>query len=345
MGKTTIPVEDAPDFEVSPERTVVFPASPPGAMALIVNPVQIDASLPWEFTDGLILDRAAGDDLELVKTRLDALSPSDGFGKLCKHYEEELIALKMPHGNGWTVRPLSKDHWRYFVIKSNDRGENLRILHQIANITTTPLDLQSLIIFSATGYGYQSETFKRHFDGVPHDRTIITVDNQELETLASLFRKWKAMLSENKDNEEAYPEINRALKMFDTLKFLPRQSDFEILSLFSIIEMLITHEPEGAGDASITKQIRGKMPMLLKRAVRIMPIPEPLQAVSAEKIWNALYDLRSCLAHGSVANFQKGKHALLKNHKIASEYLRDAVASLINLAIHDPWLLRDLKSV
>lgn len=160
MVKTTIPIEEAPDFEISPERTVVFPASPPGAMALIVNPVQINASLPWEFTDGLILDRATGDDLQLVKKRLDALSPSDGFGKLCKYYEEELVALKTPSGSGWTVRPLSKDHWRYFVIKSNDRGANLRILHQIANITTTPLDLQSLIIFSATGYAYQSETFK-----------------------------------------------------------------------------------------------------------------------------------------------------------------------------------------
>ena len=85
--------------------------------------------------------------------------------------------------------------------------------------------------------------------------------------------------------------------------------------------------------------------MLLKRAVRIMPMPQTVEAVSAEKTWNALYDLRICLAHGSVANFQKGKHALLKDHKIASEYLRDAVASLINLAIHDPWLLRDLKSV
>jgi hypothetical protein len=251
----------------------------------------------------------------------------------------------MPSGSGWTVRPLPEDRWRYFVIKSSDRGENLRILHEIANITTTPIDLQSLIVYSATAFRYHSETLKRHFDGTPLDRVVVTIDDQELETLTSLFLKWKAMSNENKEGEEAYPEISRALKMFDTLKLLPKQSDFEILSLFSIIEMLITHEPEGAGDASITKQIRGKMPMLLKRSVKTMPTPEVLKAVSAEKIWNALYDLRSCLAHGSVANFQKGKHALLKNDKISSEYLRDAVASLINLAIHDPWLLRDLKSV
>ena len=345
MVKTTIPTEDAPDFNVAPERIVVFPSSAPGATALIANPVQINASLPWKFTDGLTLDRAKDDDLKLVKQRLNALSPSDGFGNLCKNYEEEVVVLRMPSGNGWTARLLQEGSWRYFVIKSSDRGENLRILHEISNITATPVDLQSLIIYSETGFRYHSETLKRHFDGTPLDRVVVTIDNQELEELTSLFLKWKAMLNESKAGEEVYPEIGRALKMFDTLKLLPKQSDFEILSLFSIIEMLITREPEGAGDASITKQIRGKMPMLLKRAIKVMPTPEVLKEVSAEKIWNALYDLRSCLAHGSVANFQKGRHALLKSHQIASEYLRDAVASLINLAIHDPWLLRDLKSV
>jgi hypothetical protein len=322
MGKTTVPMEDAPDFNISPERTVVFPASPPGATALIVNPVQINSSLPWKFADGLVLERATDDDLELVKNRLNALSPSDGFGNLCKYYEEEVVALRMASGNGYAMRTLPKDRWCYFVVKSNDRGENLRILHELANITTIPIDLQSLIIYSATGFSYQSETFKRHFDGMPSNRKIVTIDDQELGALNSLFLKWKAMLSEKEEGEDAYPEISRALKMFDVLKFLPKQSDFEIMSLFSIIEMLVTHEPEGAGDASITKQIRGKMPMLLKRAVMKTPTPETLGEISAEKIWNALYDLRSCLAHGSLANFQKGKHASLKSHKIASEYLR-----------------------
>lgn len=345
MAKTSIPVEDAHDFNIAPERTVVFAASPPGAMALVANPVQINAPLPWKFSDNLSLERATNDDLELVKTRLEALSPKDGFDNLYRHYEEEVIELRMPSGSGYTARRLQEDDWRYFVVKSNDRGEDIRVLHELANITAIPLDIQSLIIRNATHFRFHSETFKRHFEGGWLDRTVVTVDLQELQGLTSLYVKWKAMLSETAEGEEAYPEISRALKMFDTLKLLPRQSDFEILSLFSIIEMLITHESDGAGDASITKQIRGKMPMLLKRATVAMPTPEVLREVSAEKIWNALYDLRSCLAHGSVANFQKGKHALLKNQKIASEYLRDAVASLINLAIHDPWLLRDLKSV
>jgi hypothetical protein len=345
MGKITIPTEDLPDLDIDPGRIYVAPPPRPGATALIANPVLMNASLPFKFADGCVLDKAIDDDLELVKKRLNALSPVDGFDNLCKHYEQEAVALRRPSGTGFTMRSLPRDCWRYFVVKSNDRGENLRILHELANITTTPIDIQSLIIYSETGYRYHAETLKRHYDGVPLNRTIVAIDGQELETLKSLFLKWKAMLGEKKDGEEAYPEISRALKMFDALKLLPKQSDFEILSLFAIIEMLVTHEPEGVGDASITKQIRGKMPMLLKRAVATALLPEALKGMSAEKIWNALYDLRSNLAHGSLANFHKGRLASLKSHKVASEYLRDSVASLINLAIHDPWLLRDIKSI
>lgn len=133
--------------------------------------------------------------------------------------------------------------------------------------------------------------------------------------------------------------------MFDGLNSLELHGDPQILLLFAIIEMLITYEAKGTGDASITNQIRRKMPVLLNRFEEPVPLPKAFGEITQENVWKALYDLRSKLAHGSLADFDKGNHAALKNQKLASGYLREAVKALIRHAICDPQLLRDLKDV
>jgi hypothetical protein len=345
MGKIGIRTIIRPDIVVRPENILRFPAREPRVVALVANLVRVDCHLPYFFSAGCSLENAKGVELEMVRSRLAALSPDENPNLLRNLYEHEDIAIQTPSGTGYTWQPLPQVDWKYYVLKSKDRGAEALTLHQLSNITSTPIDLQSLLLYNATDFRYHEADFKRHHSGGGQTRTVTTINYREIEILRTLFARWGEMDLTVANGDRAYPEISRALQMFDDLSLLAPHSDFQFLALFAIVEMLVTHEPEGNGDASITNQIRRKMPILTRRFDEPIVPPSEIQDASSEKIWGALYDLRSNLAHGSLANFSHGKHAVLKRQELACEYLTSTVAALIRQSIHDPQLLRDLKAV
>jgi len=131
--------------------------------------------------------------------------------------------------------------------------------------------------------------------------------------------------------------------MLNALRHLDTSSEFVVIGLFAIIEMLITHNPklEDRGD-SITHQMQTKIPLLSRRFKRELPTHSYFGDADDAKIWTAMYAYRSAVAHGGVADFTK-KLSLLKNPENANNYLRLAVRSLLRQAFEEPELYRDLK--
>jgi len=141
-----------------------------------------------------------------------------------------------------------------------------------------------------------------------------------------------------------FPEILRAMNMFDSLSLLPVKSEFHVLGLFAIIEMLITHNPklEDRGD-SITHQMQSKIPLLSRRFDRQLDFSSFFGNATEKKVWAALYKYRSALAHGGVPDFQ-GDLQILKNANNAKAFLKEVVKALLRHSLQEPQLYRDLRA-
>lgn len=81
--------------------------------------------------------------------------------------------------------------------------------------------------------------------------------------------------------------------------------------------------------------------LLSKRLYR--PTNLALRGVSIEKTWDALYELRSCVAHGATPDFSRGLLANLKASDHAVGLVRESCRSLIRQALEEPELMADLK--
>jgi len=133
--------------------------------------------------------------------------------------------------------------------------------------------------------------------------------------------------------------------MYDSLGFLMDNSEFNVIGLFAIIEMLITHNPklEDRGD-SITHQMQAKLPLLIRRFQASINHEDFLGKVDSKKVWSALYAFRSSIAHGGVADFSKGAMHVLGSADLATEFVRTVVKGLLRQLLVEPQLFQDLKN-
>lgn len=116
------------------------------------------------------------------------------------------------------------------------------------------------------------------------------------------------------------------------------------LGYFGIIESLLTHKPDLKDPSdSIGRQIRGKMNLLNSRFKRPLPYSELLGDLPSDDIWKALYEFRSCAAHGTKPNFSKGLLSKLKTADYAMRLTRLAAVATMRHALDEPRLVRDLK--
>jgi hypothetical protein len=143
-----------------------------------------------------------------------------------------------------------------------------------------------------------------------------------------------------------YPGILRALNSFQATKRIPRGSDLLALALFSIIEMLLTHNPNDKeiGD-SLMHQIRTKIALLSERFVYKLDYSCFPDAKRADRVWSTLYSFRSLVAHGGEVDFAKSNLRLLVSRENALGFLQVATRRLLRHALDEPSLVDALKPI
>lgn len=192
MGTVGMRIVEHADFEVDPSRTVVFDRDPPGEITFVANVVFMDATLPFKFDEDCVLDRPS--EIELAKLRkrlIEASTAGSGSRNLCWHYENEGIELRMPSGKtAYSTAALKESEWRYYIVRTTDYGVKSLRLHKLANITSTPLDLNSLILYSDTHLACREQGIKRHHTFAPQERRFTTISDGELRVLKALYLKW-----------------------------------------------------------------------------------------------------------------------------------------------------------
>lgn len=313
-----------------------------GVWAFVLNPqIVIEAELPFELAPNCSIDNASEEQRERIRKSLSYLVSSHPMMTRPEtFYESEIVYETTANSRSWHYKELPESKWHYYVVTTPDNGSINHDLHLAANISDTPFDLAGLT-FNKMGMGFRQGTLQNYFD-IGAEHPVIKVSRESLIDISLIYRSY---LNATKGELEGatFPEIQRAMSMFDALSLLPKNSEFHVLGLFAIIEMLITHNPklEDRGD-SITHQMQSKIPLLSRRFSRPLDFSSFLSNVSEKTIWAALYKYRSTLAHGSVPNFQKDLN-ILKDASNAKAFLREVVKALLRHCLKEPQLYKDLR--
>lgn len=312
--------------------------------AFVVNPIVLPGIDSYELAPNLILRKAKPHEVAVIKQTL-ARCVGSPFG-VPRELNYEADRHESPTGPGSatiTAVPLGVGDWRYHIVVNEGDANLLYRSHLAINSTAAPLEISALTFAGPGLSGWRSDSAARYFrDFMPFPALHLSC--ADLEEARNTIAGWEPFWSGGALSEQ-HPEVQRAYLMYDSLSMLPANSEFQVIGLFAIIEMMITHNPklEDRGD-SITHQMQAKLPLLMRRFSRPISTKQYFGDVDAKKVWSALYAYRSALAHGGVANFSSGPLQALKSAEAAAEYLRSVVKGLLRHVLVEPQLFLDLKN-
>jgi hypothetical protein len=317
---------------VATDRNDPNPFAP--GFAPVLNPLDFQCDKAFPLIPGHTFDRATDQEIARTKGYLNQFNPYFGFGTVEAAYECEIVETKTKDGNRSEYRPISRDRWRYNVVRFTDTPNHLREIEEASNLAEVSIEVPHA--FLRTGQLGHAGRVSQFVVSIPMDPAGIA-NPFTLGDVVSAYHEIQAIA-------EGFPELRRAVGMLNALKHLPQHSEFHVLGLFAIIELLITHNPrlDDRGD-SITHQMRSKFPLLSHRFKRALRYEEYFSEGSESKIWGALYRYRSMLAHGGVPDFLSSELGLLKDAGTALKFLREATRSLVRHSLSEPQLYRDLR--
>jgi len=314
-----------------------------GTWAFVINRIVIEAELPFELAPNCFINKATKEELDQIKKTIAQFSNFNFFGPEYL-YECETVFEETANGGSTHFAALPENEWRYYVVKCPDNGMMNHDLHLASNISLAPLELSGLYFTNLyNGRGSRPSILQNHFHSFPRNQAkrVGQVELNDIKETYQLFIKTTGGASATSD----FPEIQRAMQMYDSLNMLPSNSDFHVLGLFAIIEMLITHNPklEDRGD-SITHQMQSKMPLLANRFNQKLDLTSFFKNALEKKIWSAMYQYRSALAHGGIPDFQKTDLKILQSPENAKAFLVESVKHLLKHSLSEPQLFRDLRN-
>jgi hypothetical protein len=303
--------------------------------AFVVNPLELPGSTPFELAAGHFLQRGTDEQIEIIKRELSKTAPYFGFDVVGTLYEMECVETKTAGGVQGEYHQLPRDRWRYNIITFSPTNHHMREIEEASNLTDVPLHAP-LLFFNRGGRGGHAGQIAHFFTNMSLFVKPLKVSGSEIGEIVAVFEAIRSV-------ERDYPELRRAMQMFASLGTLPPHSDFHVLGLFMIVEMLITHNPklEDRGD-SITHQMKSKVPLLSRRFNRPLNYHKYFRESDEDEVWEALYGYRSAIAHGGVPDFKK-KYKILRDGETAKSFLQEAIRNLLRHSLNEPQLYRDLR--
>jgi hypothetical protein len=319
---------------------------PQGGFYQVADVLDMTATLPVSFSPVLRLEKATPAQIAHIHFMFGFVG---GNSSPNRFYENTYAQVINGPVTTFVATPLDPPLWRYYILSfAGGGGLDLPAFLLAANLGEPPLNF-FLNFLSAEPFGVGD---KRGWGGdsaqaadwymPPNiwETPPVVFDDTSVARLQSAFTAVASL------DTAAYPAIVRALNAFQSLKRLPRNSDMQVMGMFSIIEMLLTHNPNDKeiGD-SLMHQIRHKIALLSPRfslPLDYSPFPT---ATNELKVWNTLYSLRSLIAHGGEVNFADNKLRLLENRGTALAFLSTATRRLLRHSLNEPQLIDSLKPI
>lgn len=320
-----------------------------GGFHFIGNQIETTVQLPVAFTPTLRFERASDEQVRAIQKHLEEFGASGNYAR--RVYESTVQRVDSPGGGGFGLQliPRKEPDWRYYIFtyaEGDAKGSNY--LMQAAEIASPSLWSGYLQHMSEqfgrgdmSGSAHDPSTSNAHYNHEFIASPIVDVDS------AYLGQLQVTLLELMKFDWTQFFEVRRALSMlYDLRRIVTFNSDVRVLSLFAILESMLTHAPKLETDDSITHQIVTKIAFIASR----MRVPFMYDLFGpnvppAERVWKALYRYRSAIAHGREANFSSSELRILKGEGTAHRFLDDAVRRVLRHAVADPAVFRDLRPI
>jgi hypothetical protein len=278
-------------------------------------------------------------------------------GKYRRSHPWESRVVASPNESGFTIRleQLEPSELRYHVLSHSGAQYALSVISKGSILASGP-EFQTGVwvdwgpMFGAGG-GVDVERFRRL--AWTDDSMFETVTDAHADDLASLLPALLALPSTD--------ALLQALDQYIALRALEHRP-LKVLGFFALLESMLAHKPQASDPyQAMGRQVRTKMALLSRRfdrpATHLQTAEQAFLKEAKGKnardpfksLWNALYEVRSLIAHGHVPDFSKDAetsqdpkiHPLggLENVEIV---VRDAVRSLLRQRLREPQLLKDL---
>lgn len=297
--------------------------SPSPVVGLIFPPGQLLDSVPIEIVSGHQLRPASVDEERLLRSAVESCSGLQDL--LTPYLEERRRALW-----GATAPPRGQASDKYFAVIEkqgptaaiNDGFFDFEHACLLAGIVSKPR-----VVWILHGSSGVSIMRMPTFVGPWHLWSPSTTELAKIRATDDLV----------KGLPSSHVRIRQSLALFWRVASEGDGGPFYFVMLMSVVECLLTHSSSGRDDA-ISRQIRQKVPLLLKRAAFTA---SPFSG-SPQEVWVALYALRSLIAHGRTPSYGKDQLSRIPNLHSAVKYLESAVAALLVQALKEPELVEDL---
>lgn len=331
-------VAATPDAASSASQPPVTPPSTtqpsaPGGFAFLLNVASVEPAAGIEIAPKHVLRRADPAEIATIKTTLAKIATP--FQMHVTFFWEH----RWPHPGG-TVEILPPDAWRYFVVAFPGTNATIHELERAFALADVELLVGFVIIsippYVNQGMGMHSPRLFHALEQTGHDdwqfHTVTTAVTDEIQQLHQALQ--------SHDNQVL--DLRRVLSELANLRGMPYESPLRFLGYFALLESLLTHPPKQTDPYdSITRQVKKKLALLNRRFARPLDYKE-FGVQDGDKLWGAMYSLRSAVAHGGTPDFAKDLK-LLKSRQHALSLLQRTVRAVIRQTLKEPQLLVDLK--
>jgi hypothetical protein len=307
----------------------------PRGFTFILNPLKYTGDLPLQVIPGVSFNVA--DVSQMATIREFLVNQGTILGQKWNIY---FIKPSVP-GSRYHYEPLKPAELRFWVLNF----EETSLLDPLEKaFSLTEPDLEWGVVFHVPpqqgGIGIYMQKLFLFFQTnlLP---LVQEVDADLFEEAARIRDRIKEF--ELQPHDESRVSVLRILADFQSTRSYIRQGHLALLSDFSVIEALTTHEPQPNAGDSLSHQISAKMPLLSRRFTSPLEPKLFFDDLDEQTLWKRLYRVRSIFAHGDVPDFKKGNLVPLKNFDSVQRFVRVSLRRLLKLALCEPRLIYDLK--
>jgi hypothetical protein len=312
-----------------------------GGFHLIGAAMEVTVPLPIRISETLRIEKPNEEQMGLLRSGLQWF---DIYGDARQHFET--IASRQPSGGGSVTihrTQLPENEQRYLLLTFYGTGNDAIDFFMAARLVLPTLwtlfhvyTKDPFGVGGWAGHGADTLAYQRQMmewvKGDPHPILDAAAISRVTDSYAALCRL----------NREAHPGARRAVEMFDLFARMPLMQVFDVLAMFMLIEMLLTHNPNDKeiGD-SLTHQVCNKVPFVFERMGSQIDY-SVFGVADRDRIWRKLYAYRSAIAHGEIPKFASDLQ-VLRDAETANRFLTDVTRRLIRFSLDDPGLFEGLK--
>ena len=301
----------------------------------VMNVACLTDAETYDLGHGMVLRRPTAHELSVIRDVLDKLDPSPLRGTPTmweRHY---------PITDGIVTRAPELE-FKFFVISFHEATPEQNFLRLAFNLCRCELGIGFTVsVFPNGGRGYsqnpgyflRATEFGMHRAEEAFFLDVSAADIKEIVATAAMLET---------ANSKFFDVPKLAGRLME-LRLLPPYSPLLFLGYFSILESILTHLPDPSDPYdSITRQVKKKVALLNSRFDKPLNYAT-IGGAGSDTIWGAMYHLRSCIAHGSTPDFERGKLTLLSDFDTALALIKETTKKVVRHCLREPELVHDLR--